>query len=142
MVDPLILNRKLQRLASYLGELEEMSGLTLEDYLSDFRHRRAVERLIQVIVDVSVDINTHAVVDAGRQPPADSYTSFLAAAEIGLIPLELARQLAPSTGERNIIVHEYEIVDDTIVFESITGTLRLYRKYLKSVSEYLKKHGS
>lgn len=64
MVDPLILNRKLQRLASYLGELEEMSGLTLEDYLSDFRHRRAVERLIQVIVDVSVDINTHAVVDA------------------------------------------------------------------------------
>lgn len=46
MVDPLVINRKLQKLAHYLSELETMKGIPLDDYLSDFRHRRTAERLI------------------------------------------------------------------------------------------------
>ena len=54
-----------------------MEGISFDDYVSNFRHRRTVERLIQLIVDLAVDINTHAVVDAGNPPPADSYASAL-----------------------------------------------------------------
>jgi hypothetical protein len=49
VVDPLVINRKLQKLTGYLTELEKMKEITLEEYLSDFRHRRTVERLIQLI---------------------------------------------------------------------------------------------
>jgi len=126
-------------MTGYLKELETMEGITLDDYLSNFQHRRIVERLIQLIVDVAIDINTHAVVDAGKPPPADAYSSFLEAAKIGLIPLAFARKLAPSTGERNIIVHEYENIDDKIVFESISEALELYFQYVKYISEYVRK---
>lgn len=139
MVDPLVVNRKLQKLIGYLDELREMRGITLEDYLADFRHRRVVERLIQLIVDVAVDINTHAIVDAGKPPPADAYSSFIEAAKIGLFPLAFARKLAPSTGERNIIVHDYENIDDRVVFESVTEAVELYQQYVKYVSRHLRK---
>lgn len=139
MVDPLVVNRKLQKLTSYLAELEMMEGIALEDYLKDFRHRRTVERLIQLIVDVAVDINTHAVVDAGNPPPADAFGSFLEAAKTGLFSREFAQKLAPSTGERNIIVHDYESIDDKIVFDSISEALDLYYQYLKHVSGYVQK---
>lgn len=139
MVEPLVVNRKLQKLTSYLAELEMMEGIALEDYLKDFRHRRTVERLIQLIVDVAVDINTHAVVDAGNPPPADAFGSFLEAAKIGLFSREFAQKLAPSTGERNIIVHDYESIDDKIVFDSISEALDLYYQYLKHVSGYVQK---
>ncbi|HHY29812.1 MAG TPA: DUF86 domain-containing protein [Syntrophaceticus sp.] len=49
---------------------------------------------------------------------------------------------APSTGERNIIVHEYEEIDDIIVYESISESLNLYWQYLESVFEYTKKAGT
>lgn len=139
MVNPLVVNRKLQKLTGYLAELEMMEGITFEDYLSNFRHRRTVERLIQLIVDVAVDINTHAVVDAGKPPPADAFSSFLEAAKIGMFPRSFAQKLAPSTGERNIIVHDYEDIDDRIVFESISDALELYHQYVKYVSGYIQK---
>ena len=139
MVDPLVVNRKLQKLTGYLAELEMMEGVAWEDYMGNFRLRRTAERLIQLIVDVAVDINTHAVVDAGKPPPADAFSSFLEAAKIGMFPRAFAQKLAPSTGERNIIVHDYEDIDDRIVFESISEALALYHQYVKHVSGYVKK---
>lgn len=139
MVDLLVVNRKLQKLTGYLAELEMLEGILLEDYLNDFRHRRAVERLIQLIVDVAVDINTHAVVDAGNPPPVDAFSSFLEAAKIGLFSREFAQKIAPSTGERNIIVHDYESIDDKIVFDSISEALDLYYQYVNHVNRYVQK---
>lgn len=135
----MVVNRKLQKLSGYLAELKMMEGITLEDYLNNFRHRRTVERLIQLIVDVAIDINTHAVVDAGKPPPVDAFSSFLEAAKVGLFPRAFAQKLAPSSGERNIIVHDYESIDDTIVFESISEALELYHQYIKHVSGYIRK---
>ncbi len=140
MVDPVVVRRKLTKLDQYLGELEVLRGVTLEEYLADSRHRRAVERLIQLVVDAAVDLNTHVIVDAGLPAPADAYGSFVVAGKMGLLPDELAAEIAPSTGERNIIVHEYEAIDNVIVYRSIDLTLDLYRKYLAAATEYLKRY--
>lgn len=141
IVNPLVVSRKLQKLKQYLTELETMRDITLEEYLQDFRHQRVVERLIQLIVDLAVDINTHAVVDAGNPPPADAFSSFLEVAKLGLISRSLAVKLAPSTSERNVIVHEYETIDNSIVYASIDEALKGYRRYLTQVERYLQSHG-
>ena len=135
MVDKEVLQRKLQKLQEYLGEMEAYSDLTWEDYQGNKQTRRAVERLIQLIVDVAVDINTHSVIDAGGPPPDNAYDSFLKVAEMNFIPQDFAEEIAPSTGERNILVHDYEAIDDQVVFESIPEVTKMYRQYL----DYLKK---
>lgn len=139
MVEPLVVKRKLQKMTEYLNELESMRNISLEQYLGDFRNKRVVERLIQLIVDVAVDLNTHIVVDAGQSVPDDAYSSFIEVAKLGVLDKELALAIAPSAGERNIIVHEYEEIDDVTVFESIDDTLKLYRKYVGAVLGYLEK---
>lgn len=139
MVDPSVIKRKVKKMLEYLNELESMRDISLEDYLKDFRNKRIVERLIQLIVDVAVDINTHIIVDAGRPAPDDAYSSFVEVGKMGVLREELALAIAPSAGERNIIVHEYEDIDDVTVFESIDDTLNLYREYVTAVLEYLEK---
>jgi len=137
MVNKQVVERKLSKLKGYLEELSDYQTLSWEEYRAAFPHRRTVERLIQLIVDVAVDINTHIIVDAKKQPPADSFDSFLRAAELGMFPREFAQQIAPSTGERNIIVHEYEKIDDALVFHSIRDALSMYRQYIAFVRDYL-----
>ncbi len=139
MVNKETIIRKLSRLKGYLQELNTFQSLTWDDYISSFQNRRTVERLIQLIVDVAVDINMHAVVDEGRTPPSDAYNSFIDGSRVGLIPMDFAQQIAPSTGERNIIVHEYELIDDALVYQSIGETLLLYEQYIKHVLAYLDK---
>lgn len=137
MVDKKVAQRKLRKLRQYLYELSTFKIISWEEYMKNFQHQRAVERLIQLIVDVAADINTHAVVDAGNPSPRDSYDSFIQAAKLGMFPPEFARKIAPSTGERNIIVHEYEQIDDGIVYESIVDTLVMYKQYYEYVLRFV-----
>lgn len=131
MVDREVLQRKLQKLQEYLHEIETYQNLTWNDYQGNRQIRRAIERLVQLIVDVAVDINTHSVVDAGGSPPDNAYDSFIKAAEMNLMPYKFAEEIAPSTGERNILVHDYEVIDDLVVFESIPQIIKMYSLYLQ-----------
>lgn len=140
MVKKDIVIRKLTKLKGYLQELSTYKGISWEEYIEAFQNQRTVERLIQLVVDIAVDINTHMLVDKGHAPPGDAYNSFLEASnKLGLFPESFAQSIAPSTGERNIIVHEYEQIDDFIIYSSIGETLSFYEDYIKHVSNYLNK---
>jgi uncharacterized protein YutE (UPF0331/DUF86 family) len=138
MVKKDLVIRKLTKLKNYLQELSTYKSITWEEYSGAFQNQRTVERLIQLIVDIAVDINTHMLVDEGFAPPQDAYNSFLeASSKLGLFPESFAQSIAPSTGERNIIVHEYERIDDVIIYGSIVETISYYEDYIKHVSNYL-----
>ncbi len=122
MVDKEVLLRKLQKMQEYLDEIDSYSELAWSEYQGNKQIRRAVERLIQLIVDVAVDINTHSIVDAGGSPPDNAYDSFIKAAEMNIVDKELANEIAPSTGERNILVYDYKLQPFT------RGTLTTLRK--------------
>lgn len=138
MVKKDIVIRKLTKLKGYLQELSTYKSISWEEYIEAFQNQRTVERLIQLVVDIAVDINTHMLVDEGYAPPSDAYNSFLeASSKLGLFPESFAQSIAPSTGERNIIIHEYEQIDDVIIYSSIGETLSFYEDYIKHVSTYL-----
>ncbi len=130
--------RKLTKMKGYLQELSTYKDISWEEYSGAFQNQRTVERLIQLIVDIAVDINTHALVDHGHSPPSDSYNSFIEASnKLGLFPELFAQSIAPSTGERNIIVHEYELIDDAIIYSSIGETIHFYEAYIKHVNAFI-----
>lgn len=139
MADPDVLRRKLAKLDQYLGELESIRPASFEEYEASLLHRRSVERLIQLLVEVGNDINTHLLVSLGERPPEDYYEGFIRMGERGIIPAELAARLAPSAGERNILVHEYEII--RVVYESIDEAIRDYRAYGQALLAYLRRLG-
>ena len=63
---------------------------------------------------------------------------FIELAHLKVLDEDFARLIAPSTGLRNIIVHEYQIIDDKIVYNAIKTTLHFYLQYMKYINNYLK----
>ncbi len=61
MVDKEVLQRKLQKMQEYLDEIDYYKEITWSEYKGNNQIRRAVERLIQLIVD------------AGGSPPDNAY---------------------------------------------------------------------
>ncbi len=118
-----IINDKLIKMKDYLGQLKKLSPNTYEDYVKDLITKYAVERLIQLIVDLALDINNIILSYLKRPPAADYYNSFIDLAENGVLDETFAVKIAPSTGLRNRLIHEYETVNDRIVFESIKETI-------------------
>lgn len=138
MVDNLVICKKLKQLASYYQELEQIAaGLTFDNYRKQIVTKRAIERDIQLIVECATDINNMILKQLSKGPAKDYFNSFIELADNQVIEMDFALKLAPSTGLRNILVHEYEKIDDRIVFKSITNVLTFYNKYLQVIAEYL-----
>lgn len=140
MLDKDLVRRKLARLNMYLERLDPVAQKTFKEYQREDILRFSTERLIQLIVECATDINNHVVAETQNRPPEDYRSSFLKAAEVGLITRELAKKIQGSAGMRNILVHEYMDIDHQMVFVAVPKTLKYYREYLKQVNHSLEKH--
>lgn len=139
MIDIDLLRRKLSRLNMYLERLKPISERSLEEYKKDSYLKYSAERLIQLIVECASDINNHVVVEKKERPPEDYSSSFIKAAEVGLLSRDLAERIKHSGGMRNILVHEYMDVDDEKVYKTIPVAIRDYKEYIKQVVEFIDK---
>lgn len=138
MIDGDLIARKLVTLKGYLEELEPFKDISFEEYKKDYVKKRAVERLLQLIVEVASDISSYVLVESGKAAPKDYYDSFIRAPEVGLLSADLAEKIAPSAGLRNRLVHEYGDVRDDIVFKSIPKALEHYTTFISEVNAFLK----
>jgi len=136
-LDKAIITKKLSVIVEALKALELIRAMSLEDYRLDIYKRKAAERLLQELIEAAIDINTHIITSSGHTPPDDYYESFTRIGELGVIDFQLAEKLAPSTGLRNRLVHEYDDIQDSIVYDSISFAENLYPKYVQAVERYI-----
>lgn len=132
-----VIRQKLAVLHGYLGELKAHRAISFEDFVAGGDPQRAIERLLQLVVEAAVDINTHVATEAQGIPPTDYTDSFWSAAKSGLISVELATRLAPSAGLRNALVHEYGDIDNAKVHSAIPMAINGFRDYVREVNKWL-----
>ncbi len=134
-----VIRRKLINLSGYIQELEPFLKYTYEDYTGNYFVKRTGERLIQLIVENMVDINSIIIAERSLDPPKDYYTSFEILGESALLPDTFTRELAPCTGLRNRLVHEYDKIQDAIVFNSISRLIDMSLEYMGYINNILRK---
>lgn len=120
--------------------LSEFSGMSFESYLKDLTTKDAIERNIEVAIQACIDIAKMIIKKEGLREPEDNKGVFVVLAENGIISEESLRFLIPMAGTRNVLVHGYDKIDDTIVFGVLKKHLNDFYRFLKEIEEgYLKK---
>ncbi len=137
-LDRAVLTRRLRLLDETLAQLHELADIDAETLRREPLTRAALERLIQVTVDLAVDVNAHVVVGLGAPPPVTARASFAAAADVGMLDSELAERLAPATGLRNLLVHRYADVDLDLLVAGLRRLLELATGFVASVARLVK----
>ena len=132
-----VIRRKLTNLTEYLKEMEPLTNYTIKDYTGNYFIKRTGERLVQLIVESMVDINSMIIAEEKQPPPKDYYVSFEIMAKLGYLPQQFAEELAPCTGMRNRIVHEYDKIEDDIVFTSIPKLKEKATEYIRLINNSL-----
>lgn len=136
-IDKVIVAKRLELITRYLESLKKFESKSLEEYLGTFETQMVVERLLQLMTQAAIDINEHIL---SKINPGNSTTNFEAFLEIGkydVINLDLAKRLAPSAGLRNRLVHEYDDLDQSLVFGAIKFALLQYPLYVQQINIYI-----
>jgi uncharacterized protein YutE (UPF0331/DUF86 family) len=112
---------KLRNLDLVLAELRSLGNLTLERLESEWMVRRAVERDLQVAVEIIIDV-CHRVLAVLQQSPAASSREALEKCE-ALGMLASSTRYKPLVSFRNLVVHRYDAVDPQILADIVNHHL-------------------
>lgn len=97
----------------------------------------AVERILTQLVDLASDVNAHIVITRWRRAPGTSCDSFELLAQADVISTELANELGPRVGLRNVLVHAYTDIDPNLVRRAVPSALDGYRRYVRAVRDWI-----
>ena len=139
MINKDLVINKMADTQKYLEELMPILQHDSREIIDDNLKLRSVERLFQLIVDTTIDINMYIITESDISVPDDYQSTFMVMGEHNIVPMDFAQAIAPSVGLRNLIVHKYGKVDIKRMIDDVKNNIGQYKDYLRHISEFAKK---
>lgn len=123
MVRPEVIRRRLEKLDTFLGYLEDAQSYSFDEFQSDIEVYSAVERNLQLAIEALSDMASHVIVD-------ENLGSFERARDLpglfeehGFIGEEERNTWKDMISSRNVLVHEYVDIQRSRVYEILQHRL-------------------
>lgn len=132
MVDRDRLLAKLDELDGYLCELREIAPRSFEEFLRPEK-KRACERLLQISLECVVDICGLLVKGKRLGLPSGEADLFDKLEHAGAITASLTATLRRMKGFRDVLVHDYTRIDDSLTYDLIATRLGDFAEFKRQV---------
>jgi uncharacterized protein YutE (UPF0331/DUF86 family) len=130
-----IIAQKLETLDKVLAELRSLGHIDLSDIRYNWQLQRIVERDLQVLVEIVIDICNRILSLSGQSPAASSGSAIERCIELGILSDDPAYRKMVQL--RNIIVHRYEYVDVEILADVVNNHLPDVERFKEEILVYV-----
>lgn len=132
--------RKIRLIQEDLSHLEPFADFAFDVLMKDPVKLGAVERFLERIITRAIDINRHCIAELGKGSESiKTYEdTFLRMADLHIYPEAFAKIIARSAAFRNMLVHEYDKIDHSIVYQSVREAMEQYHRYCDAILLFLK----
>ncbi|MBN2073686.1 MAG: DUF86 domain-containing protein [Actinobacteria bacterium] len=139
MLDKNFISRKIKLIQEEIKKLEELSNYTFEEIKNDFIKRYSVERALEKIIMRAIDINQHIIAEnaIGFETLRGYEDTFHILSKLSIYPEKFSEKIAPSSGLRNRLVHEYNDTHDEIIYNSVVEAIAQYTEYCNYILKYI-----
>lgn len=133
------------KIAVVIDRVERLKRLsdkinTFNTYAQSADLKDLAERNLQIAIEACFDIGKIIISQKMLRDPKDNKDIFVILAEAGIIGLRSLEFLTPMAGTRNILVHGYDKVDDSLVYGILKRHLDDFDIFLTEIRDnYLSK---
>ena len=103
----------------FICELKEVMPESYGEYSVSVEKRLACERAFEKIIEAVNDLAILFIKEKRLLLPSEDEKAFDILAKSKMISEELALKLRQAKGMRNILAHQYDKIDDEVIFEAI-----------------------
>ena len=140
MVDQILLERILADINANVAQLKKANDITWDLYRIDVRTRRFVERTLHIIIEGCIDVAQHIISDENLREPKSYRDTFAVLAENKILNSADLPVFEKIASFRNLLVHYYEKIDDSIVFGIFQNNLGDFDLFLERIVNFLLQH--
>jgi len=123
VVDVAVFARKVAAIRDAVGRIREVLPETPAMFLADRTAREVVTLNLFLALQETIGLATHWLADEGVTVPDTYGDVFFALAERGIIDAALGDRLRAAAGLRNLVAHQYGVLDFTRVHAVARGEL-------------------
>jgi len=113
------IDEKIEEIRTYLEEFQEIEIPDFEQYKKDFKLKASCERYFEKIVEPLINLALLVIRLKKFDKPENEDHIFIILSKNKIISEQLAKKLKDAKDMRNIIIHNYLRVDDSIVYTAI-----------------------
>ena len=133
-----VIAQKLQALDTVLAELPTLGVVSAKTLRSDWQQQRAIERNLQLLVEVVIDVCQRLVAVIGQSPATSGADAIERCIQMGaLTPDENYTRMVRL---RNFLVHRYEHIDPDILANMVNRHLGDFEKFRNEILAYVQSH--
>jgi uncharacterized protein YutE (UPF0331/DUF86 family) len=130
-----VIAAKLQTMDEVLSELRSLGTVGVEQLNQDWRTQRAVERNLQVLVEVAIDVCQRLIALLGQSPATTGTDAIERCIQQGILSDAPAyRQMVRF---RNFIVHRYDRIDAAVLVDVVNDQLSVFEQFRNEVLAYV-----
>lgn len=137
MIDKPLVEKKLRRIEDFLREMRGIKIETFEEFKGNIITKRFIERNIELAIEQMIDICKHLVSGLDLSEPETYSECFDILAEKDIIAKENVDTFKSMVRFRNVLIHAYEGVDDSITYGVYKRRLDDFRAFVKEIRDYL-----
>lgn len=125
---------KLQHLDEILAKLGSLGPLNRTQLDTDWRTKMAVERAIQVLVEIIIDVSQRIIAEDGQTPAGSGREAIERCVQMGVLSsIEPYQRMIQF---RNFVVHLYERVETIFLVDIVNKRLADFKSFRDEVLAY------
>jgi len=137
MIDKKLIEKKLRNIENFLREVRSVDVRRFDEFSNNVVVKRFIERNIELAIEQMIDVCKHFVSGLNLREPETYSDCFDILAEQGIIPKKITGVFKAMVKFRNLLIHAYDGVDDSITYDIYKKHLRDFRKFIDIIREYL-----
>lgn len=135
-MDKIIIQKKLNDLNKNIKLLEELKNIPLEQLSDSLRDQWTIFYGLQISIQIIIDIGNHILASINENKIEDYADIIEKMGKKGIIPEDFAKKIRGMPGLRNILVHEYGIVDIRIIYNILQQNLSDFKDFFSYINKY------
>jgi uncharacterized protein YutE (UPF0331/DUF86 family) len=137
MLEKSVINKKLNELDKNLALLNELKELSVDQLSDSLKEQWAVFYGLQISIQITIDIGSH-ILAALKENHIEEYSDIIyKLAKIRVIPEDFAKKIKGMPGLRNLLVHEYGIIDIEKIHDVLQNNLSDFEEFQTYIRKYI-----
>jgi uncharacterized protein YutE (UPF0331/DUF86 family) len=136
-----MLLERLHTLEAYIKLLEPYQDWDIHRLTEDEITYGGVLHYLQLSAQIVLDVSAHLNAELNFGRAANYREAVLSLGKHEVLPLQFAEQISNLSGFRNVLVHEYLIVDPIKVQKALQDGLNDLKAFIVYITNFLKKEG-
>ncbi len=131
---------KLFRLKEIIKILEELSRSSKDEFVKDFKLNNLAMFNLLIGITIILDTGQYLLAKSTGKTAEEYKEAIRMLGEAGIISKEFALENADMAKFRNLMVHDYDKIDEAMVHDYLQKAPDIFRQFAKYFVEFMDKH--